>query len=249
MASKIKNSQTKALFYCDGACSGNPGPGGWAAVAFDPNTQIVWQAYAHQPSTTNNRMELTATLRCLQWIESQKISSAVIHSDSKYVLEGIQKWRHGWKKNNWTKSNQEEVLNKDLWIALDKQLEALNPVSLEWVYVPGHSGIEGNEYVDQLAVEASLTPGLNQENTSPADTFTNLEIFSTSQPVGNSSQKSKKKNSSKALGYLALIDGKVHDFKTWPECEAQVKGKPYVKYKKYASEKDKADILTGWGQN
>ncbi|MDX8380480.1 MAG: ribonuclease HI [Ghiorsea sp.] len=134
----------KIIAYTDGACSGNPGPGGWG----------VWlRSGAHEKElcggevqTTNQRMELQAAIEALKALK--KPSEITIVTDSKYVLNGITEWIHGWKKKDWKNSKKEPVANKDLWEDLDKvnQIHQVN-----WQWVKGHSGDEGNERADELA--------------------------------------------------------------------------------------------------
>ena len=132
--------------YCDGACSGNPGPGGWGAI-------LIWQNKIKKISgfevdTTNNRMELTAAIMALKAItRNVKI---VLHTDSKYLCTGITVWIKKWKQNNWI-SNKKKVKNVDLWEELDS---VSNNLDLTWCWVKGHSGNHYNEEADALAKNA-----------------------------------------------------------------------------------------------
>lgn len=134
--------------YTDGACSGNPGPGGWAVL-------LRWQGKEKELSgsealTTNNRMELTAAIRALEGLKRE--SAVRIHTDSKYVMDGITTWIKGWKKNGWKTSGKDPVKNVDLWQKLDA-LAATHAVT--WLWVRGHSGHAENDRVDALAVAAA----------------------------------------------------------------------------------------------
>ena len=130
--------------YTDGACRGNPGPGGWAAT-------LQWEGHLRELSgaerdTTNNRMELTAVIRAL---EALKRPMAVrVYTDSQYVRQGITEWMANWKKRGWRTADKKPVKNRDLWEALDV---ATARHSVEWHWVKGHSGVPGNERVDALA--------------------------------------------------------------------------------------------------
>lgn len=130
--------------YADGACRGNPGPGGWGAwLRCGPHEK---ELFGGEPHTTNNRMELTAVIRAL---ESLKRPSRVrISTDSQYVQKGITQWIGAWKARGWRTSSREPVKNADLWQALDA-LAARHQI--EWVWVKGHAGHEGNERADKLA--------------------------------------------------------------------------------------------------
>jgi ribonuclease HI len=134
--------------FTDGACKGNPGPGGWGAILRMGKHEK--ELSGSDPATTNNRMELTAAIRALQaLIEPCKVT---LHSDSKYVLEGITRWVHGWKKNGWKTAAKKPVQNTELWHEL---IEAAARHEVEWVWVKGHDGHPENERADALACAAA----------------------------------------------------------------------------------------------
>ena len=130
--------------YTDGACKGNPGPGGWGAVL--TSGQHKKKIYGGEKDTTNNRMELLAAIRALEALK--KPSEVNLHTDSQYLRKGMLEWIRGWKKNGWKTSAKKPVKNVELWKALDEQV-ALHKVN--WFWVKGHSGNAGNEMADQLA--------------------------------------------------------------------------------------------------
>ena len=133
--------------YTDGACRGNPGPGGWAALLMQgEHEKTLSGAEAH---TTNNRMELTAVIRALGALK--RPVAAAVYTDSQYVMRGIMEWLPAWKARGWRTAARKPVKNQDLWEQLDA---ACGPHRIEWHWVPGHAGIEGNERVDRLANEA-----------------------------------------------------------------------------------------------
>ena len=138
----------KYKIYTDGACSGNPGPGGWGAVILDQNNKQK-NISGSEKNTTNNRMELLAAIMSLKKIKTN--SEVVIFTDSTYVKNGITEWMKNWKKNGWKNSSKKPVKNKDLWEKLDKLCEA-NSVS--WKWVKGHSTNEFNNLADELATKA-----------------------------------------------------------------------------------------------
>ena len=138
----------KYKIYTDGACSGNPGPGGWGAVIFDQDDKQK-NISGSEKNTTNNRMELLAAIMSLKKIKSN--SEVVIFTDSTYVKNGITEWMKNWKKNGWKNSNKKPVKNKDLWVKLDKLCEANN---VSWKWVKGHSTNEFNNLADELATKA-----------------------------------------------------------------------------------------------
>ena len=138
----------KYKIYTDGACSGNPGPGGWGAVILDQDDKQK-NISGSEKNTTNNRMELLAAIMSLKKIKSN--SEVVIFTDSTYVKNGITEWMKNWKKNGWKNSNKKPVKNKDLWVKLDKLCEANN---VTWKWVKGHSTNEFNNLADELATNA-----------------------------------------------------------------------------------------------
>ena len=130
--------------YTDGACSGNPGKGGWGVVILDNDKQILLNGGDQQ--TTNNKMELTAAIKALEYFEvKQKL---IINTDSKYVKDGIESWIKNWKKNGWKTSAKKEVKNKELWIRLD---DLINKHNVVWKWVKGHAGNKYNNKADSLA--------------------------------------------------------------------------------------------------
>ena len=142
----------KIELYCDGACLGNPGPGGWGfllRVHLATGVQEK-EGSGPDPDTTNNRMELTAAIRGLEALT--KSCQVLLQSDSQYVVKGITSWLKDWKKRGWKKADGKPVLNADLWQALDAQLMR-HQVEARWV--KGHAGHAENERVDRLANEAA----------------------------------------------------------------------------------------------
>lgn len=142
----------KVDLFTDGACSGNPGPGGWAAIL--RANQVEKELSGAAAKTTNNRMELTAVIEGLKALK--KKSAVTIHTDSRYVMDGASKWILGWKQRGWRTADKKPVKNDDLWRALD---DAMNGHDIHWVWVAGHSGHVENERADQLARSAILTYG------------------------------------------------------------------------------------------
>ncbi|MEX0962989.1 MAG: ribonuclease HI [Pseudohongiellaceae bacterium] len=130
--------------YTDGACRGNPGPGGWGVLLRYAGVEKT--LHGGEEMTTNNRMELTAVIRGLEALK--KSCDVLITTDSKYVLQGVTEWMENWKKRGWRTAGKKPVLNVELWKELD---ELVAKHSIEWVWVKGHSGHEENEIADQLA--------------------------------------------------------------------------------------------------
>ena len=138
----------KIEIYTDGACSGNPGNGGWGAVLLYNGHEKRISGSASD--TTNNRMELMAVIEGLKSIKNNKIA-IIVYTDSKYVQNGITSWIHSWKKNGWKGSNKKPVKNVDLWQDLDQVSQKFN---IDWQWVKGHAGNKYNEIADQLATGA-----------------------------------------------------------------------------------------------
>ena len=138
------SGMAEVVIYTDGACSGNPGRGGWGAVLRWNGTQR--ELHGGEPLTTNNRMELMAAIQALEALS--RPSRVIMHTDSKYVLDGITKWIAGWQRNGWRTSAKQPVKNDDLWRRL---VAAQERHEVSWQWVRGHAGDEGNERADALA--------------------------------------------------------------------------------------------------
>ncbi len=139
-----ENSATRTVIYTDGACKGNPGPGGWGAW-------LRWgehekELFGGEPATTNNRMELTAVIESLALLKRR--TQVAIYTDSSYVKDGITSWIHNWKKRGWRTADNKPVKNVDLWQRLDALVAGHD---VQWHWVRGHAGDPGNERADALA--------------------------------------------------------------------------------------------------
>jgi len=130
--------------FTDGACRGNPGPGGWGALLISGKRRKT--LYGGEHETTNNRMELTAAIEALNALNGSR--KVALHTDSKYVMEGVNSWMERWKQRGWKTANKKSVKNQDLWQALD---EAAGRHEISWNWVKGHTGVAGNEEADALA--------------------------------------------------------------------------------------------------
>lgn len=142
--SKLQHDPQPVTIYTDGACRGNPGPGGWG-VTLSRGRQYK-ELHGGDPSTTNNRMELTAAIKALQALK--RPLPVILYTDSKYVVQGITQWLPKWKAKGWRKSDGKPVENVDLWKALD---EVASVHDVQWSWVRGHNGNPGNERADALA--------------------------------------------------------------------------------------------------
>jgi ribonuclease HI len=138
--------------FTDGACKGNPGPGGWGALLRMGRHEK--ELSGGEPATTNNRMEMTAVIRALEALAEP--CEVIVHSDSRYVIDGITKWVHGWQKKGWITSGKKPVLNEDLWREL---IAATARHKITWEWVKGHDGHVENERVDRIASAAAEAAG------------------------------------------------------------------------------------------
>jgi ribonuclease HI len=143
---------THVTIYTDGACQGNPGPGGWAALLrYGRHEKELWGS---APATTNNRMELAAAVNALEALN--RPCRVDFYTDSEYLKRGITEWMSGWKARGWKTSNKKPVKNQDLWRSLEA---AIQPHHIEWHWVRGHAGQRENERVDRLARRAIPNTG------------------------------------------------------------------------------------------
>ena len=143
---------TEVEIATDGACKGNPGPGGWGALIRSGTTEK--ELSGGEKLTTNNRMELMAAIEALNALK--RPCAVTLSTDSRYVMDGLTKWIHGWQKNGWRTASRQPVKNAELWQAL---LAAAKPHRIEWKWVKGHAGHPDNERVDKLASDAAVVAG------------------------------------------------------------------------------------------
>jgi ribonuclease HI len=144
MPTNKKMSEDTVEIYADGACRGNPGPGGWGALLTYGGKRR--ELFGGEPATTNNRMELMAVISALESLKRQ--CSVVLYTDSQYVQKGISEWIHAWKRRGWRTADKKPVKNEDLWRRLDTATQGHR---IDWRWVKGHAGNPGNERADALA--------------------------------------------------------------------------------------------------
>ncbi len=230
--------------FTDGACSGNPGPGGWGAVIISTSGNIL-EIGGRDPSTTNNRMEMMAVLKSLEALKKIK-GRAQFFTDSLYVLRGITQWCWGWKRNSWKTSEGQDVTNRDLWQEMIALVEELGRKNIDWHYCRGHQGTPGNERCDEIAVAFSKGDSISLFKGSIKDYSYDILKFPKIEPWPEMKQKSEKVA---AFSYLSLTGNIVTRHSDWASCERRVKGKSGVKFKKAKSAADEKEILTSWGLN
>lgn len=233
-----------ACLYTDGACSGNPGPGGWGYVLGDFQNRKVFESGGPENSTTNNRMEMTAVIEGLKKAQSKKIKSILVLSDSTYVIRGFTQWKFGWKKRGWLTAEGQPVSNKDLWQKLDLAAENMK---ISWRYVRGHQGTVGNERVDEIAVAFSkMDPPYLYDHCD----FSEYIFDVTQLPQGEELPDMTKKNGpKKPVFYVSYVNGVLVRHQEWASCERTVKGQPKALYKKVSSEEELNEVLKKWGVN
>ncbi len=240
----MKETESKITIFTDGSSRGNPGPGGWGSIVVASGSKIeITELGGAEKHTTNNRMELTA---CLEGIShTPRESHILINTDSSYVINGITKWIHGWKKNNWRTKAKEDVLNKDLWVKLDSSVADRK---VEWKYVGGHIGILGNERCDHIATDFAdgNKPLLYVGSLGNYDLPNVLDVSHNETSLIKKKSGSSK-SSAKAYSYISMVGGVIETHKTWAECEKRVKGVKGTKYKKSLNSVDEAKIIEEWG--
>lgn len=258
--------QSSIVIFTDGACSGNPGPGGWGSIVVLPDGSVR-ELGGGDRKTTNNKMEMIATIRALELLSVPATSKILLYTDSTYVIRGITQWVFGWRSRGWKTAEGKDVANKELWEELLRQVMRLKPSTIEWKYIRGHSGFDGNERCDQIAVafskdqHISLYDGalssypLNLDNL-PADLSLPDQKGNNSASKGHkaatpasapkSSSPGASGSSKSGLSYLSYLSGVVVRHKTWAACERRVKGQP-AKFKKVNSAREEQDLLKSWG--
>ncbi|MDD5152640.1 MAG: ribonuclease HI [Candidatus Pacebacteria bacterium] len=235
------------IIYTDGASRGNPGRGGWGALV--ATEKKVVELGGNDKHTTNNKMELEGAIEALSFVVSIGGAHNIdMRVDSRYVINGITKWIHGWKKNSWINSKKEEVLNRDLWEALASLVSTLENggSKIKWNYTPGHSGILGNERVDEISTMCADGEYPKLFNGPRSEYKINLTKH-TGVAGKILSKKSKSNSKVKAYSYLSLVNGKLERHATWASCEKRVKGTSGAKFKKSVSAEDENSIICSWG--
>ena len=234
------------FIYCDGACSGNPGPGGWAAVIIFPENRVREFGGGERP-TTNNRMEMLGAICALSAV-ADRTEPVKLYTDSALLINGITGWIHNWKRKGWLTAGGAPVVNRDLWERLDALAQARKG-RLSWGHVKGHAGHDINERCDVIAVAFSkgARPHL-YDGPAVGCGYSLLEpaahhLRAAAPKLKASSSKSKTKGGY----YLSLVGGCVERHLTWPQCQARVHGVSGARFKKVASSEEERTVLELWG--
>ncbi|HEY8271252.1 MAG TPA: ribonuclease HI [Pseudobdellovibrionaceae bacterium] len=244
----MKSEFSDIVVFTDGACSGNPGPGGWGAVVVLPEGQVQ-ELGGGNAVTTNNRMEMLGVISALNFL-SKTPGNIRIYTDSTYVIRGITQWVWGWRRNNWRTAEGKEVSNKDLWedlfFLVQRRKEFKDLGGISWNYVRGHRGTPGNERCDEISVAFSK----GQRYSLYRGSLLKYDIAILDLPELEALPEMKPKNNGvkeKAFSYLSNIGGIVYRHKDWSSCERRVKGKSGAKFKKTQSASDELEVLKSWG--
>lgn len=231
--------------YTDGACSGNPGPGGWAAVIIFPDGRLL-ELGGGERETTNNRMEMAAAIAALAAVQEHS-GPAKIYTDSGLLVNGIKAWIHAWKKKGWLTAGGKPVLNRDLWERLD-ELTSARKGRLTWAHVKGHAGHEINERCDAIAVAFSKgqRPKLH-EGPAVGCGYSLLPPGEEHLHAPGAARSSSRPKPKKGGYYLSFAGGQVHRDATWEACRGRVHGVPNAKFKKVSSPDEEKAALELWG--
>lgn len=241
-------AQPDIVIFGDGACKGNPGPGGWGTLIVTPDLLIERGGF--ESDSTNNRMEAMALLSALDFLKDSRVFENIwICFDSKYVLQAAKYWLPSWKRNSWKTKTGGEVKNQDIWRAIEEILSVVKKKhnKIHWKYVPGHSGYMGNERVDEIAssyadeLEVFLA---RSEDSGEWDKYTS-DIQSLEEIQKSSFGNQVKPDAGYPI-YLSVVGGNLYKDKSWSQCEARVKGVAGAKFKKAKSKAEELSILKSW---
>ena len=227
----------------DGACEGNPGPGGWAAIILW-DRQEVQELGGAEAHTTNNRMELRAAIEGLRRIPHDE--QVEVTTDSQYLLKGITQWIQRWKKNGWLTTQKREVENRDLWQALDQAAGE----RVTWVWVKGHAGNVYNERADKIASAFAQgrkpVPGLRMERQATPEQEQPVPETGFLEPAQGILKLDLSPGPAR-VSYLSLVRGELRRHSTWAECQARITGVSGAKFKKCRSVQEEMETIKGWG--
>jgi ribonuclease HI len=237
-------NKQQTIIFTDGASRGNPGPGGWGSVVIEgadsKGAAHITEVGGFEADTTNNRMEISASVGGLS--KTRPDSSVLVYTDSSYLINGITKWIHGWKRNGWLTKTKGEVLNRDLW---EKLHELTSTRRVEWKYVGGHVGILGNERCDHIATafaderdDIKLFKGKLADYDLP-----NILDISIDETKAATKKSSSSRSKASAFSYVSMVNGIVETHKTWAACEKRVKGTKGARYKKALNAVEEMEIM------
>ena len=223
--------------YTDGAARNNPGKAGWGVVIVDTDQKIVTELGGASPHATNNQMELTGAIEALFFVSQEKKykgQKIALYTDSAYVIRGMKQWVKTWQKNGWQTSQKKDVENVRLW---QKLLELSSDKDIEWLYVPGHSGVPWNERTDVIAT--SFADGKLEQLFVGA-----VEAYPYDISVSNIVKRTGSKSKTLKAGYYIVVkNGVLARYETWIDCEREAKGTKGVRFKKVANKEEEEKFL------
>jgi ribonuclease HI len=229
------------IVYSDGACSGNPGKGGWGTIVVSPDGNVV-ELGGGERETTNNRMEMMGAIQGLEALRG-KPGSVLMLTDSTYVIRGITQWVWGWRNRGWKTVEGNDVQNRELWERLVRA-SVRKDGKIDWRYVRGHVGIAGNERVDEIAVAFTKGKRIDLYRGPLLGYGVAVHDLPEAEDLPEPKPKAAK---AAAYSYLSLVDGVPMRHSNWPDCERRVKGRSGARFKKAVSEDDERAILSSWG--
>lgn len=225
------------MIYTDGAARNNPGKAGWGAVIINKEDGTVVEIGGYSPHATNNQMELTGAIKALGYVSEYKKYTGqkiVLYTDSSYVIRGMKQWIFNWQKNGWQTSQKKAVENVKLWQQLVKLSDKKD---IEWLYVPGHSGVPLNERTDSIATDYADGKDIKLFSGT-------IEGYSYDISVSSIVKRATSKQKTVKNGYYVVVQsGQVFHYETWKECESAVKGVKGVRFKKVANKEDEKKFL------
>jgi ribonuclease HI len=247
------STSTSIVIFTDGACTGNPGPGGWASIVSLPDG-TVHELGGGVRETTNNRMEMAAAIHALAMLPDNSSVKVILYTDSTYLIRGITQWIWGWRSKGWRTADGKEVANRELWEELLRHVARLKPATIDWKYVRGHSGYPGNERCDQIAVSFATGKPERLYVGALDGYFVDLTEIPSEDSLPdqkkNGGAGSGKKGAAKPGGwYLSLVNGVLNRHSTWGDCEKRVKGQSNAKFKKVGTADEQRETLRSWGLN
>lgn len=230
--------------YTDGACTGNPGPGGWGVVLLGEDGRQELSGGA--PATTNNRMELTAVIEALRHVPADAPMHVV--TDSEYVMKGMTQWLAGWRRRGWRTSTGSAVLNRELW----ETLAALAGARVTWEWVRGHTGHPENERADALARAQARAvvrqgPGMAAAARGAPPAFGGSAGGGVRPAAGRSASVRAAPPADGRPTYLSLVDGELRRHADWPACQAHTHGRAGARFKKCRTPDEERATVRGWG--
>ena len=245
---KAKNAVSRQMAlpvaYTDGACLGNPGPGGWGVRILYPDGTVEEYGGAASTATTNNQMELQAAIEALSIMRHDQ--AVTVATDSRYVIDGVTKWIHGWRRRNWLTTSNTPVKNRPLWVRLDE----LNHRGVQWRHVRGHSGEPNNERVDDIArgFAQGLRPVLFKgEICSDADPVRAYLPASSVPAASSGRQRALQGRGFAKPRYVSIVHGSVALDHDWATCSARVRGVSGALFKKVRNAEELTEFCAKHG--